>query len=113
MLEKWGSLHQTRQEVDRMPLYDYECLSCHHEFEDVRRIDERHSVRCPRCGGGCKIIFKSVREPRFFPEGWWEHIDVEPVYISSRRQLREVIKKKSEDPFKACYAVYDDGYAGY
>ena len=32
-----------------MPLYEYECKTCRHEFETLVRNGE--SPRCPECGG--------------------------------------------------------------
>lgn len=36
-------------EID-MPLYEFECLNCGHEFEAlVRKESEKPEVRCPEC----------------------------------------------------------------
>ena len=35
-----------------MPLYSYRCHECEHEFEDMRRVDDRlipESEPCPSC----------------------------------------------------------------
>ena len=34
-----------------MPMYDYKCVVCGHEFIDVKSIAERHTSPCPNCGG--------------------------------------------------------------
>jgi putative FmdB family regulatory protein len=33
-----------------MPLYEYECRSCHHTFEEL--VFGTEGVRCPACRGG-------------------------------------------------------------
>jgi len=77
-----------------MPLYRYQCKACNHEFEKHRTIEERYNVLCPECGG--KEVEIIIKAPSYhpFPEGWWEHLDVKPIYISSRRQLKEECKKR-------------------
>ena len=33
-----------------MPLYQYRCTKCRHEFELLTTIDKRNETRCPKCG---------------------------------------------------------------
>jgi len=33
-----------------MPLYEYVCPSCGQRFEEIRKMDERKSAPCPKCG---------------------------------------------------------------
>jgi putative FmdB family regulatory protein len=36
-----------------MPIYEYECSSCHRPFQFlVMKKEEEQDVRCPKCGGG-------------------------------------------------------------
>lgn len=34
-----------------MPIYDYACLECRHEFQRIERISEHEQARprCPKC----------------------------------------------------------------
>jgi putative FmdB family regulatory protein len=49
-----------------MPTYEYECLSCRHQFEQYQRITDKPLTRCPKCGKrvrrrigtGAGILFK-------------------------------------------------------
>ena len=50
-----------------MPLYEYECDACGHEFEELQRMSERPIRKCPKCrklrvrrliSGGAGVIFK-------------------------------------------------------
>ena len=78
-----------------MPLYPYFCPNCNHEWEAVHKMEERLEERCPICGDKARIHFGRLKpSPHFFPEGWWEDLDVEPIYISSKRQLKEECKKR-------------------
>lgn len=42
-----------------MPRYDFECRDCGHTFEGVSRMDDRHSVVCPKCGGATDILMST------------------------------------------------------
>ena len=96
-----------------MPLYEYRCVHCDREFEEIRRVADRHSARCPSCGGDRpKLLICMVRAAIKFPEGVYHGLPDEP-HISSKRQLREECKKAGTDEFTECYARYDDGYGGY
>ena len=33
-----------------MPLYEYECDTCHHRFEVIQRISDPLVEKCPKCG---------------------------------------------------------------
>jgi putative FmdB family regulatory protein len=33
-----------------MPVYEYQCTACHHEFEREQRISEAAIKKCPKCG---------------------------------------------------------------
>jgi putative FmdB family regulatory protein len=35
-----------------MPIYDFQCQKCHHEFDCLLKIDESYeTITCPNCGG--------------------------------------------------------------
>ena len=35
-----------------MPIYEFVCLGCKHEFEELSRsMTDPQEVRCPKCGG--------------------------------------------------------------
>ena len=91
-----------------MPLYDYKCDECGHEWEEFAPMEKRHAIACPKCGHSpSRTTFRAGHAPyvEIFPSGIWRDIAPEPLEITSRRQLRE--KCKEHD----CYAVYDDGIA--
>lgn len=68
-----------------MPLYDFKCEVCETVFERIVKFEERLDVKC-ECGGGTKVL---IVPHRYIPfkEGWYEHIDKKPIYITSKKQL--------------------------
>ena len=97
-----------------MPLYDYQCERCGHEFERIASIKDRSSAGCPICGGNAKLLVSLTRPPIRFPEGVWD-IGNKSIYISSKRQLRDEMNKHngSVGEFQQSYSKYLDGYGGY
>ena len=54
-----------------MPRYDYECESCHHEFELRQGFDSEPVANCPNCKGGvARRQFRSVTV-MFKGSGWY------------------------------------------
>ncbi len=64
-----------------MPLYDYRCKACQHQWKESRRIAERSvpvDTPCPECGKegeifqviGTSSIVAGVRLTDKRPEGW-------------------------------------------
>ncbi len=49
-----------------MPTYEYECVTCHHKFEEFQKITDKPLKTCPQCGqkvkrlisAGAGLIFK-------------------------------------------------------
>ena len=52
-----------------MPLYEYVCQSCEHEFEIVRRFDDPPVSHCVRCGGQVRRKYGTFRF-RFRSRDW-------------------------------------------
>lgn len=80
-----------------MPTYDMKCSNCGHEQEVFCKIDDRHHQPCPECSPNgltvvvhcMEIVYNSPNNANlFFKEGWYEHIDHEPLYIKSMKQLK-------------------------
>ncbi len=44
----------------RLPRYDYQCLSCEHEFELTQSFSEAGSGVCPICSGVGRRVFHAV-----------------------------------------------------
>ncbi|MGI9579288.1 MAG: FmdB family zinc ribbon protein [Microthrixaceae bacterium] len=43
-----------------MPLYDYRCRECGHEFEIQQSISEDALTECPECSGDLRKVFSPV-----------------------------------------------------
>jgi putative FmdB family regulatory protein len=43
-----------------MPVYEYECGSCHFRFERKQRFDEEPVAMCPKCRGKARRVIHSV-----------------------------------------------------
>ncbi|MGB7814817.1 MAG: zinc ribbon domain-containing protein [Methylotenera sp.] len=54
-----------------MPIYDYECTSCGHKVEVMRKISEPNVTACPACGK--ETFAKQVSAPSFqlTGSGWY------------------------------------------
>lgn len=78
-----------------MPIYVYKCPECASIIEVYRSLSHFNSpLVCPMCDfpmrriivGACVHIFKP---------GWWEDIDVKPIYIDSKQKLIKECKKRN------------------
>lgn len=53
-----------------MPLFDYQCAACGHEFETLQSINEQPLTDCPECAA--PQLKKKVAAPAFtFKGGGW------------------------------------------
>ncbi len=43
-----------------MPIYEYECHDCQHQFERRQDFDEEPVAVCPQCSGKCRRVINSV-----------------------------------------------------
>ena len=50
-----------------MPLYEYRCESCGHQFEVIQKFSDPHVSVCPKCGNG--PVVKLISSPAFTFKG--------------------------------------------
>ena len=55
-----------------MPIYEYACRSCGHEFEELQKISEKPLVKCPSCGDKSLVKKVSAAGFRLKGGGWYE-----------------------------------------
>ena len=55
-----------------MPIYEYQCRSCDHQFETIQRISEAPLTSCPECGVDSLRKLISPVAFRLKGEGWYE-----------------------------------------
>jgi len=54
-----------------MPIYEYQCQGCEHEFEEMQRITSEPHATCPTCGSeDCKRLL-SLSSFRLKGSGWY------------------------------------------
>ena len=55
-----------------MPIYDYRCSDCSHEFEALQKLSDALLTTCPECGK--ETLRKQVSAPAFrlAGSGWYE-----------------------------------------
>lgn len=75
-----------------MPLYDFECLKCHKEFEHACKIDERTSVKC-QCGGQTKQIIKKFPNQDWFHPFVSEDFNGEPIQVRSKNHYKQLCEE--------------------
>lgn len=76
-----------------MPLFDYVCQSCSHEFEALQGINDDALSTCPDCGK--EKLQKKVSAPAFtFKGGGW----YKDLYSSAKSGSASESAKTSSDP---------------
>ena len=55
-----------------MPLYEYACRSCGHQFETIQKASEPVLTDCPACGEGSLKKLLSAPVFRLKGSGWYE-----------------------------------------
>tara|TARA_B110000093_G_C12832641_1_gene351782 strand:- start:600 stop:893 length:294 start_codon:yes stop_codon:yes gene_type:complete len=55
-----------------MPIYDYKCLECDHQFEVIQKFSDEPLKKCPECN--LNTVSKMVSAPSFRLKGagWYE-----------------------------------------
>jgi len=94
-----------------MILSDYKCSKCNFVFEDLRESEDVKFSTCPSCGGVAKQQLRMRHRYQDYVCGWWRDLGPEPIYIRSRRHLRDVVRQR-DDAGNGCYIPADDGILG-
>ena len=54
-----------------MPLYEYRCQSCQHQFEVIQKFSDPPIGKCPSCGEGAVVKLFSSPAFQFKGSGWY------------------------------------------
>ena len=54
-----------------MPLYEYRCQSCQHQFEVIQKFSDPPIGTCPSCGQGPVVKLLSSPAIQFKGSGWY------------------------------------------
>ena len=75
-----------------MPIYEYKCSKCEHQFEIIQRFSDNPPESCPECGQ--KSIKKLVSAPSFrLKGGGWYETDFK---TGSKKNIVDVKDEKSK-----------------
>lgn len=55
-----------------MPIYEYRCGGCSHEFETIQKVSEQPLQKCPECGENALVKKVSAAGFRLKGGGWYE-----------------------------------------
>lgn len=55
-----------------MPIYEYECTSCHHHFDLMQKINAEPIKQCPKCFDNSVIKLVSAAGFQLKGTGWYE-----------------------------------------
>jgi len=54
-----------------MPIYEYECTTCHHKFDLLQKISEEKIEKCPECSKNTAIRLVSAAGFQLKGSGWY------------------------------------------
>lgn len=54
-----------------MPIYEYECASCHHTFDLMQGVNEEPTKHCPACSGQTAVRLVSAAGFQLKGTGWY------------------------------------------
>jgi len=55
-----------------MPIYEYQCEKCGHQFDALQKISEKPLKKCPECGNNSLTKLISAAGFRLKGGGWYE-----------------------------------------
>ena len=54
-----------------MPIYEYQCLQCHHQFDTLQKISDDPLTLCPKCGQSSLQKLVSAAGFQLKGSGWY------------------------------------------
>ena len=77
-----------------MPIYEYKCSNCEHQFEVIQRFSDNPVESCPECNK--KSVKKLVSAPSFRLKGaGWYETDFK---TGSKKNIVDTKDEKSKQP---------------
>ena len=77
-----------------MPIYEYKCLKCEHQFEVIQRFSDNPVESCPECN--TKSVQKLVSAPTFrLKGGGWYETDFK---TGSKKNIVDSNNEKAKQP---------------
>jgi putative FmdB family regulatory protein len=87
-----------------MPLYEYRCDACSHQFEVIQKFSDEPIAVCPKCGSG--PVVKLLSSPAFqFKGTGWYITDYARKGTAEGKDGKDKPAKESKDDSKSTPAV--------
>jgi len=80
-----------------MPLYEYQCKKCGHQFEKIQKFSDKMIKKCPDCGGPVEQMI-SAPAVQFKGSGWYVTDYAKKSHVPASDSGKE---SKQEDKPKA------------
>ena len=74
-----------------MPIYEYRCQSCGHQFDKLQKISDALLVECPACGKSSLKKLVSAAGFRLTGSGWYE-----TDFKNNNKKSNEKVAKKED-----------------
>lgn len=72
-----------------MPIYEYQCKECHHQFEAMQKISDARLTECPACHQNSLQKLISAAGFQLKGGGWYETDFKNPAKLKSSTQNKE------------------------
>ena len=83
-----------------MPIYEYECTSCHHRFDLMQKISDEPVKQCPVCYANSVIKLVSAAGFQLKGSGWYatdfKNKDSKPKESSDKKE-ESIAKDKTKE----------------
>lgn len=80
------------KEEPEMPLYEYKCNSCKHEFEQFGHVDDKLTI-CPECGMTGTRQLSKPNVHVFVAQHVRDIQDSNPPYVRNRQELTDAVNR--------------------
>lgn len=54
-----------------MPIYEYQCTACHHEFDEIQKMSDPALTHCPNCNQETVVRLVSAAGFQLKGTGWY------------------------------------------
>ena len=87
-----------------MPIYEYQCAACGHQFETLQKISDKAFSKCPDCGKDALTKLISASAFRLKGSGWYET----DFKTGNKKNVAQSDKKSKPDAKKDTGTKSDD-----
>jgi len=75
-----------------MPIYEYKCTKCKHEFEVYEKVNDFSFHSCPKCNGMTIRLLSAPVVKSFNPQSI-DDIQDKPVYVKNKQEVTDAVNK--------------------